>query len=194
MRNVIVVGMGLLLVCASAHAALVPTLNGSTVTFNGVGPNSTTFFSTQNVLVQAPFPEVSCPGGNVGGGICNFLGLPGQLTIQNLSIVFTQQGSGHFGANPYNGLGFFSLNFGDGSTLTGFNLVTNLPGLTSTAVSFTPNSIQYNFQNLSFTSGVSIELDLTTSSTPEPSNILLVGFGLAAIGLLWRVRSILLRT
>jgi hypothetical protein len=168
-------------VCADAG-----TLNGGTVILKGLGPTtSTSVFSTQNVLVQAPFPEVNCPGGNVGGGICNFLGLPAQVTIQDLSIIFAQQGTGGYSAAPYNGLGFFNLDFGGGSTLTGFNLITNLPGLTNTRVSFTANSIQYNLAGLSFTGGDSIRLDLITS--PEPSNMLLLACGLAVVGLLLRL-------
>ncbi len=37
--------------------------------------------------------------------------------------------------------------------MIGFNLTTNLPGLTNSAVSFSSNSIQVNVEGLSFTNG-----------------------------------------
>ena len=83
-----------------AHASSSSTLNGSTITVEGLGTVSTNVFSTQSLRVQAPHPQVNCPGGNVGGGICNFLGTPAQITVQNLSIVFAQQGNGTFTSAP----------------------------------------------------------------------------------------------
>ncbi len=115
MRNLILASIVLTACCAGVQAT--SSLNGSTVTAAILYPTSTTVTLSQNVLVQPPFPEVNCPGGQAGGGICGAFGLPAQVTIQNLSITFTQQGSGPYTSAPYNGLGFFGLNFGDGSTL-----------------------------------------------------------------------------
>ena len=80
-------------------------------------PNQHKSVLSQNVRVQAPFPEVNCPGGNAGGGVCGAFGDPAQLTIQGLSIVLAQEGNGHNTAAAFNGFGFSGLTFADGSIL-----------------------------------------------------------------------------
>jgi hypothetical protein len=167
-----------------------PTLNGDTVTVNYLSPDFTSVFATQNIMVESPFPEVTCAA--FGPGICAPFAEPATISIQDLSIIVTEQAGSAYNPETFNGLQFTGLDFGDGSTLIGFNLITDLPGLTAADVSFTANSIAFNGSGLSFEdSPYSVELDLITSSsaTPEPGAFLLLGSGLAAIGLLRRRRQ-----
>jgi len=165
-----------------------PTLNGDTLTVNYLSPDFTSLMATQSVTVQAPFPEITCSA--FGSGVCSVFVEPGAISIQNLSITVTEQAGNVYATEPFNGFQFTGLDFGDGSTLTGFNLITDLPGLTASDVSFTGNSIAFNGSGLSFqNSPYSVELDLiTSSSAPEPGAFLLLGSGLTLIGLLHRRR------
>jgi hypothetical protein len=165
-RNLIITSIGLAVGCSTAANAQ-SSLNGSTVTVAVVAPNSTTIGPAghlRNVVVQSTSPEISCPGSNSGGDFCNAFPSPAQVSIQGLSIVFTG-GPILWDAVPYNGIGFFGLNFGDGSALTGFTLTTNLPGLSKAAVTFTSNSIQFNAEGLLSFSNYFIKLDLCTSKS-----------------------------
>lgn len=170
MYRLVVVVLGLIVGCIDVRAA--SSLNGSIVTVNLLGPTSTTVDVGQAVSVGPPFPEVACPGGNVGGGICSRFGLPAQLTIQSSSITLAQPiGAFSFPAGTYNGVGLFGLTFDDGSALTNFKLTTNLSGFTRANVSFTPTSIQFNLSGTSFSNGFFIQLDLQTTFCPIGATI-----------------------
>jgi len=174
---------------ATAALRATPTLNGDTVTVNYLSPDFSTLLATQDVTVGSPFPEINCTA--FGSGVCSVFVEPGTISIQDLSIVVTEQAGNVYGTAAFNGFQFTGLDFGDGSTLVGFNLVTDLPGLTASDVSFTDNSIAFNASGLSFQDNpYSVELDLVTSSssTPEPAAFLLLGSGLTVIGLLRRRR------
>jgi hypothetical protein len=165
-----------------------PTLNGDTVTVNYFSPDLSSLMATQGVFVGPPLPEVTCSA--LGSGICSVFVEPGAINIHDLSIIVTEDAGGIYSTSAFNGFQFAGLDFGDGSTLTGFNLTTDLPGLTASDVSFTANSIAFNASGLSFVSSpYTVELDLiTSSSAPEPAAFLMLGSGLLAIGLLHRRR------
>jgi hypothetical protein len=178
--------VSLLLVGGGLWAA--PTLNGDTVTVNYFSPDLSSLMATQDVFVGSPLPEVTCSAG--GPGVCSVFVEPGTISIHDLSIIVTEEAGNVYATEPFNGFEFTGLDFGDGSTLTGFTLTTDLPGLTASNVSFTANSIAFNASGLSFMDApYTVELDLvTSSSTPEPGAFLLLGSGLLTIGLMHRRR------
>ena len=165
-----------------------PTLNGDTVTVNYFSPDLSSLMATQDVFVGPPLPEVTCSA--FGSGVCSVFVEPGTISIHDLSIIVTEDAGNVYATEPFNGFQFTGLDFGDGSTLTGFNLTTDLPGLTASNVSFTANSIAFNASGLSFMDApYTVELDLVTSSSaPEPGAFLLLGSGLLTIGLMHRRR------
>ena len=171
-----IIGLGVGSACAS-------TLIGDTVTASYLFPSNSSVFGSSNILVQAPFPELTCSAG--GPGVCSAFAEPATFNIQALSITLSEQAGSAYSAGAFNGLEFSNLNFGGGATLTGFTLNTNLAGLTPADVSFTPTSIEFNAQGLSFESGdyfVTLNLITSTSAVPEPSTWAMIILGFAGIG------------
>lgn len=163
-----------------------PSLIGSTATINYLFPTSSSVYSSSIVIVGSGV-EVTCPGGGGGTGVCSAFAEPSTIDIGATSIVLKEDGGSNYNSGSFNGVDFTGLNFGSGYHLSGFTLVTDLPGLVPADVSFTDNSIEFNAAGLSFPNNYTVELDLT-ASTPEPATIGL--FGLLSMGLgLWNLRS-----
>jgi hypothetical protein len=160
-------------------AAAAPSLIGDNVTINWLFPDTSTLFATTTVTVGAGV-EVTCPGPNP---LCAGFAVPTTIDIGATSIVITEAAGSAWNPAAFNGLDFTSLDFGPGIFLTGFNLSTDLAGLTASRISFTPDSISFNAEDLSFrTAPYTIRLGLITNifEVPEPSIIALLALALAA--------------
>ena len=176
-----------LVLAASLAVDAAPSLIGSSATVNYLFPNSATVFGTSVVPVTSGV-EITCPGSSGGTGVCTAFVEPATIDIGATSIVVHELAGTSYTAASFNGLQFTNLNFGSGSSLTGFTLTTDLAGLTPADISFTNDSIAYNAEGLSFAdSPYTIRLDLT-ASTPEPSTIGLFGLFILSAGV-WKLRK-----
>jgi len=117
-----------------------------------------------------------------GSGVCDAFVENATITIGADSFTVAEDSGSSYAAEPFNGIQFSNLDFGPGEKITGFSLLTNLPGLTAADVSFTNDSIMYNGSGLSFeTSPYFITLNVTTG-VPETSTWVMMPAGLAGLG------------
>lgn len=161
----------ILSVCALGGPQLrADTLIGDTITANYL--HDSTITASSNILVGAPFPELTCPGGFSGAGICAAFAEATTIDIGALTIDLNENGGAVYGVFTFDGVDFTNLNFGNGDTISGFTLATNLPGLTNADISFTAHSIEFNAEGLAFPNSYYIDLTLTTA--PEPRSLALL--------------------
>jgi hypothetical protein len=170
----------------SAAANASPVLTGG-YTASYIFPDDGAVFTSSDLTVGV---TTSCPGADA---ICSAtFAEPTTILASGLSITLHEDGGSSYTSAAFNGLEFSNLVFSDGSHITGFNLVTDLPGLSSSNVSFTGNSIEYNGQGDVFDNAYTVTLNLitnTSSSTapvPEPVTLSLFGAGLVGAAALRR--------
>ncbi len=161
------------------------TLIGDTITANYL--HDSTITASSNILVGSPFPELSCPGGFSGTGTALPSRKQQRSVIGALTIDLNENGGGTYGVFTFDGVDFTNLTFGDGDSITGFSLVTNLPGLTNADVSFTGHSVEFNGEGLPFPNNYYIDLTLTT---PEPKSLALLLATLFAVAFVARKRIV----
>lgn len=167
------------LALASTTATAAPTLIGDSVTIRYERPTLGTLQWTDTVVVGAG-AEIACPGpspactGVPGGNL-----FPGEsIDIGALSIgaVFID----FFLAEAFNGLVFEGLDFGGGD-LVGFSLVTTIPGLTASDISFTASSLRVNLSGIGPAGNFNIELQVRESAVPEPGALALAALSLGLL-------------
>jgi len=90
-----------------------------------------------------------------------------------------------FGRATFNGFRFSDYT-GTLSTFTGVSIngITNMVGFDASRVTVTADSIDVNFESLSWDGdGTFVALDLASASVPEPTTSILLGLGLLAVAL-----------
>jgi len=178
-----VLGLACMAWCVATPASAAPILTGN-VTASYLFPDASTVYSSSTFAVGS---SLSCPS---VAAICNPFAEPATLSASGLAITLTELGGSSYSNGAFNGIQFSGLTFNDGSSITGFVLDSDLPGLTAAAVSFTANSIQYNAQGLAFPNNYHITLNLLTSTAvPEPLTLTVFGAGLAGAAALRRRKA-----
>jgi PEP-CTERM motif len=142
-------------------------------------PNtSTTAYASDTIGVGS---SLTCPGaspicaGYAGAGTQTF-------SVGSSAISYTASGTS-FGYHPgtFNGFDFTGLTFTSGS-LTGFNLTTNIAGLSNSNVTFGPSFIEINLAALPVNGYFTLDLNPGSKTTvPEPSSLVLLGTGLLSL-------------
>ena len=175
--------VALCFVASGARADLI----GDTVVlrYDATGLNS-----TSDTLTVGGGPEVTCTGGGLGNAsVCAYLTLPTQVVdIANLSIgyVYTRtEGNGAFFTATFNGFNFLDLD--PGFAIGGVSLTTDIPGLDSSRISFTPDSVAINMSGLLLDVAEPgdtrrFAVGLLPAAVPEPALVTLALLGLAGIG------------
>ena len=181
-----------LALCVFSTSASATALIG-TVTADYLFPDEATIIATSALTVGT---TLNCTAG--GPGICAPFTQPATFLASGLSITLTEQAGSSYSAATFNGISFSDLTFDDGSTLVGFSLDTDLPGLTVANISLTPTSIQFNGQGLSFlTADYFITLNLITRAAdpavPEPATWAMMIGGFALAGAAMRRRKATVR-
>jgi hypothetical protein len=177
----IFLGLSALVLMGSASANAAGSLVGTDVTITYLSPTDTSVFAGPTVLAITTDPTtLDCPA--FGPGVCDAFVENAAITIGADTLSVVEDSGNVYATEPFNGLQFSNLDFGPGEKITGFTLLTNLPGLTPADVSFTNNSIMYNGSGLSFeTSPYFITLTVNTA-VPELSTWAMLFAGFACLG------------
>jgi hypothetical protein len=148
MRSMLV-GISALVLVGSASANAAVSLVGTDVTITYLSPTATSVFAGPTVLPITTDPTtLDCPA--FGSGVCAAFVENAAITIGADSFTVVEDSGSSYATEPFNGIQFSNLDFGPGEKITGFSLLTNLPGLTAADISFTNDSIMYNASGLSF--------------------------------------------
>jgi PEP-CTERM motif len=143
-------------------------------------PNTGTTFATDTIAVGS---TLACPGASP---ICSGYVDLGTETFGVGTTSISYSVSGYpvttYAPGTFNGFDFTGLTFTDSGSLTGFTLTTDIPGLTTSDVTFGSNFIEVNLAGLPVDGDFTLDLISSPAvSTPEPSSFLLLGIGLLAL-------------
>jgi hypothetical protein len=181
MRSMLV-GISALVVVGSASANAAVSLVGTDVTITYLSPAATSVFAGPTVLPITTDPTtLDCPA--FGSGVCAAFVENAAITIGADSFTVVEDSGSSYATEPFNGIQFSNLDFGPGEKITGFTLLTNLPGLTPADISFTDNSIMYNASGLSFANSPYFITLTATTAVPELSTWTMTMLGLAGLSL-----------
>lgn len=167
-------------VISASHATLI----GDTVAISYHVPTLGEIGAAANVAVDGGV-EVSCPGPSVfcvsGGGNGLLDGESIDIGGFTIDLVFVAS----FSDQPFHGFVFESLDLG--SAITGFVLDTSIGGLTASRITFGGDFLRINMAGLA-DGGGTVGITLLTTQVPEPASLVILGGGLAVLGLLRRRR------
>ena len=175
-------GVSALILMGSASANAAVSLVGTDVTISYLFPTATQVFGTTILPITTDPTTLDCSAS--GSGVCSAFVENAAITIGADSFTVVEDSGSSYATEPFNGFQFSNLDFGPGEKITGFSLLTNLPGLTPADVSFTGDSIMYNASGRSFENSPYFVTLTVTTAVPELSTSAMMIFGLAGLGFL----------
>jgi hypothetical protein len=179
MRSMLV-GISALVLMGSTSANAAVSLVGTDVTLNYLFPSVTQVFGTTVLPITTDPTTLDCPA--FGSGVCSAFAESAAITIGADSFTVVENSGSSYTTASFNGVEFSNLDFGPGEKITGFSLLTNLPGLTPADVSFTSDSIRYDASGLSFQNSPYFVTLTVTTAVPELSTYVLMLLGFAGLG------------
>lgn len=183
--NFLLVAGAVALIAATPASA--QSLNGKTVGITWLFPDSSTSYTSRNVVV-GPGAEVTCAGGNVGPDLCQGFVVGSQFDLGSNTLGYlTTSGSSSWNPASFNGYSFGGLSAG--GVWTGFSLSTTIAGLDASRVTFTPDKVFINMQGLPALEGQGFTITLLSSAVPEPATWAIMTIGFGAIGFAMRRRK-----
>lgn len=144
-------------------------------------PNTGSAFATDTIAVGS---SLACPGASP---LCaGYAGLGNEtfsVGTDTISYSVSDYPAATYAGATFNGFEFTDLTFASGESLAGFTLTTDIPGLTSSDVTFGSNFIEINMAGLPVDGDFTLTLipGTSTATTPEPSTLLLLGVALLAL-------------
>jgi hypothetical protein len=171
MKSLLIGAAALALASSAANAGIV----GTTVTLNYLFPDFGTVFGSTDVTVATNPTMLACSRG--GPGVCSAFAENALFTITDNSFTVSEDAGSSYTAAAFNGIEYVD----SGVHISGVTLTTNLPGLTSADVGFSPNAVWYNAQGLDFTNA-SYFVTLTITTVPELSTWAMLALGFAGLG------------
>jgi hypothetical protein len=173
-------GVSALILMGSASANAAVSLVGTDVAISYLFPTVTQVFGTTILPITTDPTTLDCPA--FGSGVCAAFAENAAITIGADSFTVLENSGSSYTTAAFNGVEFSNLDFGPGEKITGFSLLTNLPGLTPADISFTGDSIKYNASGLSFQNSPYFITLTVTTAVPELSTLAMTMLGLAGLG------------
>jgi hypothetical protein len=173
-------GVSALILMGSASANAAVSLVGTDVTISYLFPTATQVFGTTILPITTDPTTLDCSAS--GSGVCSAFVENAAITIGADSFTVVENSGNSYATAAFNGVEFSNLDFGPGEKITGFSLLTNLPGLTPADISFTGDSIEYNASGLSFENSPYFITLTVTTAVPELSTWAMLLLGFAGLG------------
>jgi hypothetical protein len=173
-------GVSALILMGSASANAAVSLVGTDVTISYLFPTATQVFGTTILPITTDPTTLDCSA--FGSGVCSAFVESAAITIGADSFTVVENSGNSYATAAFNGVEFSNLDFGPGEKITGFSLLTNLPGLTPADISFTSDSIKYNASGLSFENSPYFITLTVTTAVPELSTWAMLLLGFAGLG------------
>ncbi len=172
-----------LAVCAFAAVAVSPAFAANDLTGQSIAVNwdfgATPVSIAERTVTVGAGPEIQCAGGGVGPDLCAFFvdGATIDLGANTLALSI-DSGTSYWNPAGFNGYEFSNLS--SGGPWTGYTLSTTFAGLDASRITFSPDALWVNMQDIHPVAGQSFTITLT-SAVPEPGNLALLFAGLGAL-------------
>lgn len=181
-----VLGSAALAAALLSGAASAGTLTGNATISYIFGDGSS--WSGSNTVPVVAGVDLNCPSG-ASSGACGKIPGSYSFDLGGNTIDFshlTDSPNPYTASAIFNGYEFSNLNFGENITSVVLSNIVGLPGLTSSRITFTANSIRVNMQGLAWTGNNGFRLTLNPVASevvPVPAALPLLLTGILGLGM-----------